>query len=80
MKRREFIALIGGVTAWPTGARAQQSAMLVIGYFSNRSREAEAYLLQFFRKELADGRDWRRIWFAAGSPCWLPPIRSRRHV
>ncbi len=23
MRRREFIALIGGVTAWPTGAQAR---------------------------------------------------------
>jgi len=28
MRRREFIALIGGVTAWPLVARAQQSAKI----------------------------------------------------
>ena len=38
IKRREFIALLGGVTAArPLVARAQQTAILVVGYIGSAS-------------------------------------------
>ncbi len=54
MRRREFIAALGGATAmWPFTAAAQQASP-VIGYMSSRSPADSASLLAAFHKGLGE--------------------------
>jgi putative tryptophan/tyrosine transport system substrate-binding protein len=52
MRRREFIAGIGGAAAWPVVAHAQQSTMPVVGFLAAESPDVSADLSTAFRRGL----------------------------
>jgi putative ABC transport system substrate-binding protein len=62
MRRREFIAGLGGTVAWPLAATAQQPRLPVMGYLNSGSPAESAYLVAAFNQGLneagfTDGRN-----------------------
>jgi len=54
MRRREFMALLGGAATWPLPVAAQQAAMPVIGFLHVGAPEPYAHLMTAFRQGLND--------------------------
>jgi ABC-type uncharacterized transport system substrate-binding protein len=55
MRRRNFIAGLAGTTiAWPLAARAQQSAVPVVGILQPGSPEVYVHFMEAFRKGLGE--------------------------
>jgi putative tryptophan/tyrosine transport system substrate-binding protein len=55
VRRRQFIAGLGGAAAWPIAARAQQPAMPVIGFLSAADADFNGPFLAALKQGLADG-------------------------
>src|SRR5215470_5087123 len=54
MNRREFIAGLGGVAAWPLAARAQRGAIPVVGFVYPGTPELSTGVVAAFRKGLGE--------------------------
>jgi putative tryptophan/tyrosine transport system substrate-binding protein len=54
IRRREFIAALGVAAAWPLAARAQQSAMPVVGYLNITAASSDAPYTAAFKQGLSE--------------------------
>src|SRR6201996_908463 len=54
MRRREFIAALGGVTVWPLTSRAQTPSMPVVGFLSTRSLKDSGKIVAAFGEGLGE--------------------------
>jgi Protein of unknown function (DUF3182) len=81
MRRREFITMLGGATAWPLTAHAQQRALPVIGFLHAASPNSLTDRLNMFRQGLNESGSAIRNRSSASSACGAsmrPEMPSKR--
>ena len=61
IRRRKFLATLGGAVTWPLAARAQQAAMPVVGFLNSASADGYAPMSSAFKQGL------REIGYVEGS-------------
>src|SRR4051812_42557683 len=55
MRRRDFVALVGGAAVpWPLAVRAQQPVMPIVGFLNARAPDGSAHLVAAFLRGLAE--------------------------
>jgi putative tryptophan/tyrosine transport system substrate-binding protein len=69
IERRKFLATLGSAAAWPLAARAQQTAMPVVGFFYSGTLTDVPHFVTAFRQGLKEAGFLRR------TSCSSPPTR-----
>jgi putative tryptophan/tyrosine transport system substrate-binding protein len=54
IERRKFLATLGSAAAWPVAARAQQTAMPVVGFFYSGTLTDVPHFVTAFRQGLKE--------------------------